>query len=116
MGNSEILPVTTGEDNGPAGDFSPTVSLLKNPLRCIVYMAFACKSYIFIVLTLLHLSFIEEFHDRPMPNIFLQFAVFLKREGILQFRYIRSLMLDMFLVLLAGGVLGALYAEVSYLF
>ena len=58
------------------------------------------------------MSFLDEFHDRPMPNIFLQFVVFLKREGILQFRYIRSLFLDMFLVLLAGGVLGGLYAEV----
>ena len=47
-----------------------------------------------------------------MPNIFSQFFVFLKREAILQLRYIKSLMLDLFLVLLAGGVLGALYAEV----
>ena len=61
----------------------------------------------------MYLFIIEEFHDRSMPNVFLQFAVFLKREGILQFRYIRSLVLDMFLVLLAGGVLGGLYAEVS---
>ena len=55
---------------------------------------------------------LDEFQDRPMPSVFLQFAVLLKREGILQFRYIRSLLLDMFLVLLAGGVLGALYTEV----
>ncbi len=53
-----------------------------------------------------------DFHDRPMPNVFLQFLVFIKREWILQFRYIKSLLMDMFLVLLAGGVLGALYAEV----
>eukprot|EP00794_Sanderia_malayensis_P016837 gene16838-18536_t len=54
-----------------------------------------------------------QFIDRPMPNIFSQFIFFLKREWVLLFRYIRSLLLDMFLVLLAGGVLGALYAEVS---
>ena len=70
---------------------------------------------LFLVLTLIHLSFLDVFQDRPMPNVFLQFAVFLKREGVLQFRYIKSLALDMFLVLLAGGVLGGLYAEVSYL-
>ena len=57
-------------------------------------------------------SLLDEFQDRPMPNVFLQFAVLLKREGILQFRYIRSLFLDMFLVLIAGGALGALYTEV----
>jgi len=54
-----------------------------------------------------------DFEDRSMPNIFLQFMIFLKREGILQFRYIRSLLLDLFLVLIAGGILGGLYAEVS---
>ena len=33
---------------------------------------------------------------------------------MLQFRYIKSLLLDLFLVLLAGGVLGGLYAEVRF--
>ena len=49
-----------------------------------------------------------------MPNVLLQFYVFLKRETTLTFRYIKSLMMDMFLVLLAGGILGALYSEVRY--
>ena len=64
------------------------------------------------MLTIIILFFAVAFKDRAMSNVFQQFALFLKREGILQFRYIKSLMLDMFLVLLAGGVLGALYAEV----
>ncbi|XP_065072396.1 uncharacterized protein LOC135696807 [Rhopilema esculentum] len=55
----------------------------------------------------------DDFQGRAMPNIFSQFFVFLKREAVLQLRYIKSLILDLFLVLLAGGVLGALYAEVS---
>ena len=54
------------------------------------------------------------FFDRVMPNLFWQFLVFLRREGVLQFRYIKSLLLDLFLVLLAGGVLGGLYAEVRF--
>lgn len=49
--------------------------------------------------------------DREMPNLFIQFLTFLRREIRLQFRLSRSLLLDQFLVLLAGGTLGALRKE-----
>eukprot|EP00795_Rhopilema_esculentum_P012948 gene12948-3707_t len=51
--------------------------------------------------------------DRPEPNMFSQFFSFLIREFILQFRQIKTVLLDTFLVLLAGGVLGSLYREVK---
>nr|XP_058973128.1 uncharacterized protein LOC131799421 [Pocillopora verrucosa] len=49
--------------------------------------------------------------DRQMPNFLIQFITFLRREIRLQFRLSRSLLLDQFLVLLAGGTLGALRKE-----
>ncbi|RMX47630.1 hypothetical protein pdam_00015147, partial [Pocillopora damicornis] len=52
--------------------------------------------------------------DRQMPNFLIQFITFLRREIRLQFRLSRSLLLDQFLVLLAGGTLGALRKEVSW--
>ena len=51
-----------------------------------------------------------------MPNFLIQFFTFLRREIRLQFRLSRSLLLDQFLVLLAGGTLGALSKEVSQLY
>ena len=51
-----------------------------------------------------------------MPNFLFQFFTFLRREIRLQFRLSRSLLLDQFLVLLAGGTLGALRKEVSQLY
>ena len=54
--------------------------------------------------------------DRAMPNFLIQFLTFLRREIRLQFRLSRSLLLDQFLVLLAGGTLGALRKEVSKLY
>ena len=51
-----------------------------------------------------------------MPNFMIQFLTFLRREIRLQFRLSRSLLLDQFLVLLAGGFLGALRKEVSQLY
>ena len=50
-----------------------------------------------------------------MPNFLIQFFTFLRREIRLQFRLSRSLLLDQFLVLLAGGTLGALRKDVSKL-
>eukprot|EP00794_Sanderia_malayensis_P016777 gene16777-18472_t len=50
---------------------------------------------------------------RPQPNVVSQFGDFLAREIILQFRQIKTMLLDTFLVLLAGGVLGGLYREVK---
>ena len=52
-----------------------------------------------------------QFH--PRPNICHQFLIFLSREFVLQFRMMRTIFLDVFLVLMAGGILGALYQEVS---
>ncbi|CAH3118120.1 unnamed protein product, partial [Pocillopora meandrina] len=49
--------------------------------------------------------------DKQMPNFLIQFITFLRREIRLQFRLSRSLLLDQFLVLLAGGTLGALRKE-----
>lgn len=49
--------------------------------------------------------------DRAMPNFLIQFFTFLRRELRLQFRLSRSLLLDQFLVLLAGSTLGALRKE-----
>ena len=54
--------------------------------------------------------------ERAMPNFLIQFFTFLRREIRLQFRLSRSLLLDQFLVLLAGGTLGALRKEVSQLY
>ena len=48
-----------------------------------------------------------------MPNFLIQFFTFLRREIRLQLRLSRSLLLDQFLVLLAGGTLGALRKQVS---
>ena len=58
-------------------------------------------------------TFIFSDQDRAMPNFLIQFLTFLRREIRLQFRLSRSLLLDQFLVLLAGGTLGALRKEVS---
>ena len=63
----------------------------------------------------LSLSFLDQ-KDRVMPNFLIQFVTFLRREIRLQFRLSRSLLLDQFLVLLAGGTLGALRKEVSQLY
>ncbi|PFX16850.1 putative white-brown complex homolog protein 30 [Stylophora pistillata] len=49
--------------------------------------------------------------ERKMPNFLSQFLTFLRREIRLQLRLSRSLLLDQFLVLLAGGTLGALRRE-----
>ena len=70
------------------------------------------NEFFIVPLTMLLFYIQGNFKDRSMPNVFQQFIVFLKREVILQLRNIKSLLLDMFLVLLAGGVLGALYSEV----
>ena len=48
-----------------------------------------------------------------MPGVFRQFFTFLCREFLLQFRIRKSLLIDQALVLLAGGVLGALHSEMS---
>lgn len=53
----------------------------------------------------------QDQQDRAMPNFLIQFFTFLRREIRLQFRLSRSLLLDQFLVLLAGGTLGALRKE-----
>ncbi|KAL9979697.1 hypothetical protein ACROYT_G017399 [Oculina patagonica] len=53
----------------------------------------------------------QDQQERSMPNFFIQFFTFLRREIRLQFRLSRSLLLDQFLVLLAGGTLGALRKE-----
>ena len=66
-----------------------------------------------LCLTFYHFCFQGEFEDRPLPNFFAQFLTFLIRENFLQFRYMKSLLLDLGLVLLAGGVLGGLYSDVS---
>ncbi|XP_028413905.1 ABC transporter G family member 24-like [Dendronephthya gigantea] len=50
---------------------------------------------------------------RALPNPFCQFVTFTRREFLLQLRLVKTLFIDVFLVFFAGGVLGALYLEVS---
>ena len=50
---------------------------------------------------------------RKMPNPFLQFLNFVQREFLLQIRSVKTLLIDIFLVFIAGGILGALYIEVT---
>ncbi|CAB3987012.1 ABC transporter, ATPbinding domain containing [Paramuricea clavata] len=50
---------------------------------------------------------------RVLPNPLYQFLTFTKREFLLQLRLVKTLLIDVFLVFFAGGVLGALYLEVS---
>ncbi|XP_048580438.1 putative white-brown complex homolog protein 30 [Nematostella vectensis] len=50
-------------------------------------------------------------HHRKLPGFFSQFFCFLSREIRLQFRLTKTLLMDQFLVLLAGGTLGALRRE-----
>ena len=49
-----------------------------------------------------------------MPNPIYQFLNFVQREFLLQIRCVKTLLIDSFLVFIAGGVLGALYLEVNY--
>ncbi|CAB4016980.1 white-brown complex homolog 30, partial [Paramuricea clavata] len=64
----------------------------------------------------------QEFHvssnsdpeaKRVLPNPLYQFVTFTKREFLLQIRLLKTLLIDVFLVFFAGGVLGALYLEVK---
>ena len=50
---------------------------------------------------------------RVLPNPISQFLTFTKREILLQIRLVKTLLIDVFLVFFAGGVLGALYLEVK---
>ncbi|XP_028413508.1 ABC transporter G family member 28-like [Dendronephthya gigantea] len=50
---------------------------------------------------------------RVLPNPLYQFFTFTKREFLLQIRLVKTLLIDVFLVFFAGGVLGALYLEVK---
>ena len=43
----------------------------------------------------------------------MQFLTFTQREFLLQIRLVKTLLIDVFLVFFAGGVLGALYIEVG---